>query len=64
MVIRLEILFYGDSGAVKPNFCDRKNADLPPQMTNLHAVIPILMHLFFLLKKYSICTKRQVLRAV
>ena len=26
--------------------CDHKTADLPPQMTNLNAVIPILMHLF------------------
>ena len=26
--------------------CDRKTANLPPQNTNLYAVIPILMHLF------------------
>ena len=26
--------------------CDLKTADLPPQMTNLNAVISILMHLF------------------
>ena len=26
--------------------CDRKTADLPPQMTHLNAVISILMHLF------------------
>ena len=33
-------------------------------MTNLNAVIPILMHLFiFLLKNRTICTKRQVLWA-
>ena len=46
-VLRSEISFYGDASAEPLNvICDRKTADLPPQMTNLNAVIPILMHLF------------------
>ena len=40
-VLWLQITFYGSAGASPWNkISDRKTADLPPQMTNLNAVIP------------------------
>ena len=39
--------FYGDASAEPLNvICYCRTVELPPQMTNLNALIPILMHLF------------------
>lgn len=51
MAIRSQIKFYSDVLAEPSNvICDRITADIPPQMTNLNIIIPILMNfsIFFL----------------
>ena len=48
-VLWSKLSLYGDAPPEPWNvICDRKTADLPPQITNLNAVIPILMHFFIL----------------